>query len=95
MSVNVLITFHVREDRLASFTDLLQTVKASLPGVPGCQAVRVYNDLGDPLAFILVETWDSAQAHTRHLQGLQASGQWASVTRQLVRAPVSTYCREL
>lgn len=95
MSVNVLITFHVREDKRASFTDLLQTVKVSLPTVPGCQAVRVYNDLGDPLSFILVETWDSAQAHTRHLQSLQASGQWASVTRQLVRAPVSTYCREI
>lgn len=95
MSVNLLITFNVRPESLASFTDLMKTVKAALPTVPGCQAVKIFNDASNPLVFTLVETWDSAEIHGKHVQGLQDSGQWAAIAAQLSRDPVSAYYNEI
>lgn len=95
MGVNLVISFKVREDKIASFNDLMKTVKASLPGVPGCRGVRIYRDVDNPLVFTLVETWDSAEAHAKHVQGLRDSGQWATIAQMLSADPVSSYYQEL
>jgi quinol monooxygenase YgiN len=95
MSVNLLINFNVRQDRLTSFTDLMKSVKTALPAVPGCQGVKIYNDVGNPLVFTLVETWDSAEIHGKHVRSLQESGQWASVAAHLSADPVSAYYQEI
>lgn len=94
MSVNLIITFNVIEEHVPEFNDLMASVKRSLPEVDGCHGVRVYNDTGDPKVFVIVETWDSADVHGRHVQGLKDSGQWDGIAALLERDPVASYYHE-
>lgn len=95
MGVNLVISFKVRANKLDSFLDLMKTVKAGLPQVPGCRSVKIYQDAADPLAFTLVEAWDTKEIHARHVQGLRDSGQWAAIAEHLSADPVSSYFQEL
>ncbi len=95
MPVNLVVNFSVKQENLPAFKDLLGNIKVNLPKVPGCQSVRILGHLEDPLAFTLMEAWDSKEAHGAHLEKLVSSGQWASIAAHLAAAPVSAYYREL
>ena len=95
MGINVILTFKIRPDKVESFTSLMKTVKATLPSVPGCLAVKVYRSPNDPLLFTLVETWDSKEKHGKHIQELKDSGQWDAIAQHFSADAVSNYYEEL
>ncbi|ARU55685.1 MAG: antibiotic biosynthesis monooxygenase [Pseudomonadales bacterium] len=89
--MNVIITFNVKEDKLASFRQIMDDVKINLPSVEGCDTVTIYNDAEDPKVFTLVETWNSREAHKKHIDGVVASGTWETIAQHLQSDPVSSY----
>ena len=95
MSIHLIVTFEASGEKLASFRQILQQVKADLPGVPGCQAVRIFNSTANERVFTLVETWDSEGAHRAHIESVIRSGAWERIRGHLVRDPLSNYLREL
>ena len=95
MGINLIISFKIRPEKLESFTDLMKSVKATLPSVPGCQSVKVYRSPNDPLLFTLVEAWDSKETHAKHIKGLKDSGQWDAIVQHFSADPVSNYYEEL
>ena len=95
MSVRLIITFTARPEKQAEFANLLQQVKHTLPTVPGCYAVNVFNGVADPNVFTLVEHWDSEASHRRHIEEVVRSGGWAQVAAHLAGDPVSSYFREI
>ena len=70
MSVHLIVSFVVRQERLASFRTLLDGVKRDLPNVPGCVAVRVFNESDRQHIFVVVEHWQSQEHHRAHLERL-------------------------
>lgn len=94
MSVQLIITFNVAGGKLPAFVQIMQQVKSSLPQVAGCEAVRIFNDFADDHVFILVETWESAEAHRAHIENAVASGGWAHLRAHLACDPASSYYRE-
>lgn len=95
MPINLVVNFSVKQENLPVFKDLLADIKVNLPKVAGCRSVQILGHLTDPLAFTLVEAWDSKEAHGAHLEKLASSGQWASIAANLAAPPASTYYREL
>lgn len=95
MNIHLIVQFKAQQAHRARFIELLQSVKTSLPGVPGCRGVQVYQDLQDPLAFTVVESWDSQDLHAAHLRALIDSGQWAVIAALLATEPVSRYQQAL
>jgi quinol monooxygenase YgiN len=95
MSVNLIISFSVKEEKLQSFKDIINEVKINLPKVGGCQSVKILNHLEDPLAFTLVEAWDSREMHSTHVDQMVSSGQWNVIVEHLSSAPVSGYFSEV
>ena len=95
MSVNLVVSFSVKQANLHAFKDLLGNIKVNLPKVPGCQSVQILGNLEDPLAFTLVEAWDSKETHGAHVEELVSSGQWESIVAHLAAEPVSAYYSEL
>jgi quinol monooxygenase YgiN len=87
----VIVSFATKPDWLSSFWKIMQGVKQDLPNVPGCQSVQVYNDVSNPCAFTLVETWSSAEAHKTHLNRLLLSGAWGQIVSHLAKEPVSGF----
>lgn len=95
MPVNLIISFNVKEEKLQSFKNIMNDVKINLPKVGGCQTVRILNHLEDPLAFTLVETWESREMHGTHVDQMISSGQWEVIVGHLSGAPVSGYFSEV
>jgi quinol monooxygenase YgiN len=91
MTVRLIITFNVREERLPAFEQLMQQIKSSLPQVAGCEGVSVYRGKTDRRVFTLVETWESESAHRAHIAKLTDSGDWDVVRTLLTADPVSGY----
>lgn len=95
MSVKVVVQFKALEERQEAFETLMHSVSKDLPGVPGCRGVEVLQDCGDACRFTLVETWDSAEIHKIHIDGLVADGTWEVIAAHLAEAPVSGYFKGL
>jgi quinol monooxygenase YgiN len=95
MSVNMVISFSVKQESLNDFRAIMNDVKVNLPKVEGCHNVKILNDLENPLAFTLVEAWESKERHGAHVQGLVDSGAWNSIAAHLAAAPVSAYYSEV
>jgi quinol monooxygenase YgiN len=94
MSVQLIITFEVAAGRLPAFVQIMQQVKSSLPQVAGCKAVRIFNSATDDHVFVLVETWESAEAHRAHIAHVVESGGWNHLRAQLASDPISGYYLE-
>lgn len=95
MSINVIIQFSAKPEKRDSFKSLLTSVKTDLPTVKGCQGVDIYTHDENPDEFTLVESWDSKDSHSRHIEQVVASGGWDLLTEHLAKAPTSGYFRPL
>ena len=93
--VTQIITFHAKPEMLGEFAGVMQSVKATLPQVPGCHAVRIHQGTDDPCVFTLVEAWESEERHREHIAGLIADGSWAQISTLLAGEPESRYYAEL
>jgi quinol monooxygenase YgiN len=91
MSVQLIITLEVAAGKLPAFMQIMRQVKSSLPQVPGCQSVRIFNGATDEHVFVLVETWESAEAHRTHINDVIESGGWDQLRSHLACDPVSGY----
>lgn len=95
MSVNVIVQFNALTEKLPAFQAIMETVKADLPKIPGCQGVSIMQDFDNPCQFTLVETWESRERHSAHVQSLIADGTWAGIASHLDTQPSSGYFRTL
>jgi quinol monooxygenase YgiN len=77
MSIYVIFTCKSQPDKLDALTKILNQAKIDFPNnVKGCEAFRVFNDVNDPCAFTLVETWASETDHKKNIETMVASGVW-------------------
>ena len=93
--IHLIVTFEASGEKLAAFRQILQQVKADLPQVPGCQAVRIFNSTTNERVFTLVETWESESAHRAHIERVVQTGGWDHIRAHLVSDPLSSYLREV
>ena len=93
--IHLIVTFEARSEKLQAFRQILQQVKADLPRVPGCKAVRIFNSTTNERVFTLVETWESESAHRAHIERVIQTGAWERIRAHLVTDPLSSYLREV
>lgn len=93
--VYVIVKFVVKEESADNFNTIMNSLKLDLPGVDGCEAVQIYNSLGDPAVYSLVETWQSEDFHKRHIDHLQSSGDWNKISALLEKDPEVFYAKHL
>lgn len=68
MSVTVIYEFRSADGRATELLDLLQQGRDFARGVAGCDGFDVYRGDNDPNRFVMIETWESAEAHRQHLE---------------------------
>lgn len=95
MATQLIVSFVAKPERVSDFLALLQNVKTSLPKVPGCEAVTMYQDEERPTRFVLVETWASREQHQAHVRDMQRLGHWDALVSHLSTDPVYSYHRKL
>jgi quinol monooxygenase YgiN len=91
----LIVTFEASAEKLQAFRQILQQIKADLPQVPGCKAVRIFNSTTNERVFTLVETWESESAHRAHIERVIQTGAWEHIRAHLVTDPLSSYLREV
>jgi quinol monooxygenase YgiN len=95
MTVQLIISFVVKPARVAEFVARTKDVKVFLAGVPGCEAVRIFQDAEQPARFTFLEAWTSLAHHSAHFEHMKSSGEWDKLVDFLAADPVSSYYREL
>lgn len=95
MSVNLVISFNIKDEKLQSFKSIMSDVKTNLPAVRGCRSVKVLNHIENPLQFTVIECWDSKEIHGAYIEGLISSGTWSVIADHLRDDPVSGYYSEI
>ncbi|MCH9812715.1 MAG: antibiotic biosynthesis monooxygenase [Epsilonproteobacteria bacterium] len=95
MAVELMITFHVKEEKLESFMALIQDVKKNLPKVDGCRDVEVFQVHDDKYTIRFIETWESIEKHKKHITHVIDSGDWDYISSHLRSDPKSQYYRKL
>jgi quinol monooxygenase YgiN len=93
--IHLIVTFEASAEKLPAFRQILQQVKAELPQVPGCKAVRIFKSTTNERVFTLVETWESESAHRAHIERVIQTGAWEHIRAHLVTDPLSSYLREV
>lgn len=74
VSVKLMVSFDVKEDKISEFLALLQNAKTALAGEPGCHDVEVLQSTEAPGRIMLVEVWDSQEIHDRYAEKMQQAG---------------------
>ena len=94
MSVNVIITFVAKKEKIEEFNIIMNSV-TDLPKIEGCRAVAVFRSSTDESKFTLIETWESKEKHQAHLNKLTTDGTWDMIASQLSNEPESDYFFEI
>lgn len=91
MTINVIVSFEIKSEKITEFTKILISVKTDLPKVEGCISVDVFKSSSAENRFTLVETWQSKEFHQTHLNRLSNDGTWDMIASHLSKDPESDY----
>lgn len=63
MSITRFNEFRAQPDKVAELREFLSTVAAGIALLPGCQSSQLLQSHADPARFVVLEVWDSIEAH--------------------------------
>jgi quinol monooxygenase YgiN len=95
MTVQLIISFVVKSERVGDFVARTEAAKELLATVPGCEGVRIFQDAEHSARFTFLEAWTSLAHHSAHFENMKSTGEWDKLIEFLAADPVSSYCREL
>ena len=95
MSINVIVNFNVKNNKISEFKNILSSVKTELPQVEGCYSVEIFKNTDAIGLFTLVETWETKQLHKNHISKLIEEGTWDFISGHLTAEPTSSYYKSL
>lgn len=70
MPVTRLNEFHAREGSEAALHALLSTVLPLIEASAGCRSARLLRRQDDPAHLVVIEEWDSVEAHQASVKGI-------------------------
>ena len=95
MSIRVIVNFNVKSSKLTEFVGILNSVKADLPNIKGCQGVNIFRNSSNSKMFTLVEKWEKKDFHQAHLTKLSEDGTWEFISKHLSEDPETGYYNQL
>lgn len=94
MSIQVIISFKPKASEHQNFSEIMNSVKTTLPKVDACISVEIYENC-DQTQFTVIENWLSQEQHQQHIDKLIADGTWESIAAMLELDPESNYYRKI
>ncbi|MFL9925202.1 antibiotic biosynthesis monooxygenase [Herbaspirillum lusitanum] len=68
MSITRINSFHARERRSAELKDFLMDILPDIRASAGCLSCELLQDHADPTRIVILEVWDSVEAHRASLR---------------------------
>ena len=63
MSVTRVNQFHARSGQEEAMRGRLQAIVSGLRATAGCEACSLLQDVAEPVRFVVIEVWESREAH--------------------------------
>ncbi|OUR96795.1 hypothetical protein A9Q84_10670 [Halobacteriovorax marinus] len=86
----VIVNFTVKQNKISSFVEKMNELKAQLPKVNGCEEVSIYQDKSNTVSFTIVEKWKSPKEHQEHIENITNDGSLEAISSLLAK-PMSGY----
>jgi heme oxygenase (mycobilin-producing) len=61
---------HAKEETIESLRDFMISIMPLIKGSQGCLSCQFYQDQENPARFIMVEVWESAEAHQASVKNI-------------------------
>lgn len=90
MDVTRINEFKARDDESDSLRAFLVSLLPLIEGAQGCRSCRLLQSREDPAHMVMIEEWDSVEAHQASLK-LIPPGTFKQVTDILARPPHGEY----
>jgi len=91
LDIQLIITFHIKKEKLQSFMKIVNDVKKNLPKVDGCKGVEIFQANDDKQIITFIETWENIEKHKKHIEHVVDSGDWEYISSHLIGEPKSQY----
>jgi quinol monooxygenase YgiN len=90
MTVTRINEFRAQVGKADALRDFLLSVVPTIESSVGCQACQLLQSHDDPTRFVVVEVWDSIEAHQASVKNIPA-GAFEHVMQLLASAPSGAY----
>jgi quinol monooxygenase YgiN len=70
MSVTRVNQFHARAGQEEALRGRLQAIVSGLRATTGCEACSLLQDVAEPAVFVVIEVWESREAHQAAVQAI-------------------------
>jgi len=91
MSITLFFKGTAKEGKAGEFQDLIAKLVEKAKQYPSCSRVDVFKTHSDPNAFVLIEVWDSIEAHQAFNQQMIDDGTMALAQSLLTEPPKIEY----
>jgi len=91
LDIQLIITFHIKKEKVQSFMKIVNDVKKNLPKVDGCKGVEIFQANDDKQIITFIETWENIEKHKKHIEHVVDSGDWEYISSHLIADPKSQY----
>ena len=89
--ITVIVHFRAKEGNRSALRAALGPAVPHLKDLKGCTGGGLYNDIEDPELFVLVEHWESEDAHKAFLNRIEEDGTMDGLRPLLVGDPERRY----
>jgi quinol monooxygenase YgiN len=93
VSVTRINEFRAKDGQAQGLRDFLASIVPTIEASDGCRSCRLLQDLDDETMFVVVEVWDSVEAHKASVEGITPE-QLEEVTRLLAGPAQGRYLVE-
>lgn len=92
MSITRINEFHAKDGRADDLHKFLISVIPTIESSAGCQSCRLLQHLDDPTRLVVVEIWESVEAHQTAVKRIPPDS-FAEAMKMLVETPKGAYFR--
>ena len=90
MSITRINEFQAKPGRSDSLRDFLSSIMPLIESLEGCQSCQLLQSLDDPCRILIIEVWESIEAHKTSVKDIPPSA-FEKVMRILDRPPKGEY----
>ena len=87
----IIVHFYAKAGQGEALRDFVMPAIPRLHELEGCVGGSLYHDLDDPDTVVLIEHWDSAEAHRAYFERIERDGTMDRLRPLLAREPERRY----
>jgi quinol monooxygenase YgiN len=90
MSVSRIGKFQAKEELINEIREFLISIMPGIRSSEGCESVQLYQSQDDPSKFMMIEVWDSVEAHQASVRNISAE-ELGKIRPLLATSPSGSY----